>query len=81
MTPRMWRVFANPDLLIYLDVSLEVAAQREQLSQPSSWWVEEREVRLADARAHYDLYLDTTDLTPAEVTDQAIRFLRSVIGA
>jgi hypothetical protein len=74
----MWRLFANPDLLVYLDVSLEIAAQREGLSRPSSWWIEEREVRLADARAHCDLYLDTTVLTPDEVLGEVLRFLAMV---
>lgn len=75
--PAMWRRISNPDVLIYLDVSIDVAAQREGLEQPSSWWIEEREVRLAHARAHSDLYIDTSTLTPAEVLMRAIQFLSS----
>ena len=71
----MWRRISNPDVLIYLDVSMDVAAQREGLEQPSSWWVEEREVRLAHARAHCDLYIDTSTLTPDDVLAQVIQFL------
>jgi len=73
--PMMWRRISNPDVLIYLDVSMDVAAQREGLEQPSSWWVEEREVRLAHARAHCDLYVDTTILTPEEVLAHVEHFL------
>ncbi len=71
----MWRRISNPDVLIYLDVSMDVAAQREGLEQPSSWWVEEREARLAHARAHCDLYIDTSTLTPDDVLAQVIQFL------
>ncbi|MFN2110733.1 MAG: hypothetical protein ACK2UI_13835 [Anaerolineae bacterium] len=75
--PAMWQRITNPDVLIYLDVSMDVAAQREGLEQPSSWWVEEREFRLAHARAHCDLYIDTSALTPEEVLAQVLHFLNS----
>ncbi|MBN2394526.1 MAG: hypothetical protein JXR84_27585 [Anaerolineae bacterium] len=75
--PMMWQRISNPDLLVYLDVSMDVAAQREGLKQPSSWWVEEREVRLVHARAHCDLYVDTTTLAPEEVLAQVEQFLSS----
>jgi chloramphenicol 3-O-phosphotransferase len=65
--PTLWQRFNKPDMLIYLDVDQEIAAQREGLSKPSSWWDEEREVRLAHARRHADLYIDTSDVTPDEV--------------
>ena len=73
--PAMWQRVTNPDVLIYLDVDMDVAARREGLSEPSSWWPEEREVRLAHARAHCDLYIDTSPLTPDEVAAQALAFL------
>ena len=73
--PDMWLRITNPDLLIYLDVSMDVGAQREGLAAPSSWWVEEREFRLAHAREHCDLYVDTTGLTPGEVFDAVRVFL------
>ena len=37
--PAMWQQITNPDILIYLDVSVEVAARREGLTVPSSWWL------------------------------------------
>lgn len=77
--PAMWRLISNPDVLIYLDVSMDVAAQRERLTQPSSWWVEEREVRLAHARAHCDLYIDTSALAREEVLAQVVHFLSNTI--
>jgi len=74
--PMMWRRISNPDVLVYLDVSMDVAAQREGLPQPSSWWVEEREFRLAHARVHCDLYVDTSALTPADVLAQVVDYLQ-----
>lgn len=74
--PDMWLRITNPNHLIYLDVSLEVAAEREGLDAPSSWWVEEREIRLAHARAHCDLYIDTSALTPEEVFEKVLDYLR-----
>jgi hypothetical protein len=65
--PDMWRRIGAPDVLIYLDVSMEVGAQREGLAAPSSWWPSERTTRLAHARRHCDLYIDTTTLVPEEV--------------
>jgi hypothetical protein len=73
--PDMWRRITNPDVLIYLDVTVECAAVRERLNSPSSWWQHERTVRLAHARAHCDLYIDTTPLSPVEVYGRAVKFL------
>jgi len=70
--PQMWQRITNPDVLVYLDVRLDVAAQREGLSAPSSWWLDEREVRLAHARQHCDVYVDTSDLTSEQVATQVL---------
>ncbi len=77
VTPTMWKRITNPDVLIYLDVRMDVAARREGLDAPSSWWVEEREFRLAHARQHCDFYLDTSELTPQEISVQVVDFLHS----
>jgi len=71
----MWRRLTNPDVLIYLDVTMACAADREGLDAPSSWWADEREVRLAHARMHCDLYIDTTSRTPDEVYAEVVQFL------
>ncbi|HOT93511.1 MAG TPA: hypothetical protein PLJ78_17495 [Anaerolineae bacterium] len=78
--PAMWQRLTHPDVLVYLDVSMEVAAQREGLAQPSSWWEEERTVRLAHARAHCDLYVDTSNLTPEAVVEHVLHFLSTNSG-
>lgn len=78
--PAMWRQITNPDVLIYLDVSVDVAARREGLGVPSSWWADERDVRLAHARAHCDLYIDTSDLSVDEVVARVTTYLQSFAG-
>ncbi|MDF1515385.1 MAG: hypothetical protein P1S60_16365 [Anaerolineae bacterium] len=65
--PDMWLRITHPDILVYLDVDEDVAAAREGIDKASSWWKEEREVRLAHARAHCDVYVDTSSMTPQEV--------------
>lgn len=76
--PDMWQRLSHPDVLIYLDVSEAEAARRENLSTPSSWWQNEREVRLAHARQHCDLYVDTSHLTPEEVVEKVTVYLNKM---
>ncbi len=78
--PTMWQRITNPDVLIYLDVEQEVAARREGLAKPSSWWDEERNFRLAHARTHADIYVNTTLLTPAEVFAAVLAELQQRVG-
>jgi thymidylate kinase len=75
--PDMWLRLSKPDVLVYLDVSEEVAAEREGLEKPSSWWKDERIVRLAHARAHCNLYIDTTKLNPDEVFEKVKSYLET----
>ncbi len=75
-SPRMWqRISTAPDILVFLDVSYPVSAAR----RPDSRWriqdYEEQQRRLAHARQHADLYLDTDGLTPEEVFRQVTTFL------
>lgn len=83
MVPTMWQRITNPDVLVYLDVTQRAAAKREGLASPSSWWTEEREVRLAHARRHCDLYVDTTHLDPDQVASRVLAHLsgRATTGA
>lgn len=72
--PTMWERLTQPDLLIYLDVSGEVALQRRSAHLGAGWWDKQAQ-RLRHARQHADLYIDTDDLTPDEVLDEALSFL------
>lgn len=75
--PDMWQRLNPPDVLIYLDVTLQAAHERGRTG--SGWdqaYLDEQHWRLRHARAHCDLYLPTSDLTEAEVLARVLGFLR-----
>ena len=70
----MWQRISNPAVLIYLDVSYENTIRRRQLD----WTIKEYEEqlrRLAHARQHANLIIDTNPLTPEAVLEKVIHFL------
>jgi hypothetical protein len=76
--PDMWQRINPPDVLIYLDVTLEAAQRRGRRGM--GWDQDNLDVqhhRLRHARAHCDLYLPTDDLTEEEVLARAVAFLRT----
>jgi thymidylate kinase len=73
--PAMWQRITRPDLLVYLDVSWEVARQRRPTDAKADWWAEQAH-RLRHARQHADLYVHTDKLTPQEVIEMTLAFLR-----
>ena len=73
--PDMWQKISQPDVLIYLDVDLSgITARRPRLNFKQKDLVEQNR-RLAHARTHCSLYLDTNILSPAEVEAQTLAFL------
>lgn len=74
--PTMWQRITRPDLLVYLDVSWEVAHRRRPSNAGAKWWVELAH-RLRHARQHADLYIHTDDLTPQEVLEKTLTFLKN----
>lgn len=78
--PHMWQRITRPDILIYLDVDYEtIMARRPHFNfQPAD--LTQQNGRLAHARQHADLYLDTTNLTPAQVREKTLAFLNEVTG-
>jgi cytidylate kinase len=75
-TPSMWKVIGKADVLIYLDVSFEVAQLRRWMDwKPAD--LEEQGRRLRDAREHCDLYLQTDRLSAAEVLGRVLRLLEA----
>jgi hypothetical protein len=77
--PDMWQRLNPPDILIYLDVTLETARHRGRIDL--GWnqkHLDEQHHRLRHARAHCDLYLVTDNLTEEEVLAQVQRFLQKV---
>jgi hypothetical protein len=73
--PYMWQRLADPKSLIYLDVSYPVSMQRRRLDLSLEEF-EDQKNRLHHARQHADLYLLTDALTPKEVLDLVLRFLK-----
>jgi chloramphenicol 3-O-phosphotransferase len=76
--PDMWRRVSKPDVLIYLDVDYETIKARRPITTLRPADLAEQERRLAHARKHCDLLIDTSSLTPAEVAAQAMEFLNSL---
>lgn len=75
--PAMWQRITAPRHLVYLNVSRETAERRlERAFSPDEW--EELTARLAHARAHADLIVETDDLPPDEVAERVLAFLQTV---
>lgn len=72
--PDMWQRLSRPEVLIYLDASLN-AIRRRGRSGFDSAYLEEQRRRLAHARSHSQIYLDTDELSLLQVLDRVIRRL------
>ncbi len=75
--PAMWQRITNPDILIYLNASFPVSTQRRRLS----WQKEDHDEqlrRLAHARQHANLSIDTDNLTPEQVLQQVLAYLKEI---
>lgn len=72
----MWKRISNPDLLVFLDASFETSIQRRRLDWNPADYAEQQR-RLEHARQHADLYIQTDELTPAEVEAAVIAFLEN----
>ena len=59
--PTMWKRLTNPDVLIYLDASYPVTIRRRNLNWTEAEYRIELE-RLAHARQHADITIQTDDL-------------------
>ncbi|MCC6905812.1 MAG: GTPase domain-containing protein [Anaerolineae bacterium] len=73
--PYMWQHITNPDVLVYLDVTIEQARQRRRIDWGAERLAAQAE-RLAHAREHADLYLLTDDLSADEVFERVEAYLR-----
>lgn len=73
--PDMWQRLVNPIVLIYLDVSYTVSMNRRPLNlNPAEF--EEQKNRLIHAFQNADLSIHTDELTPGEVQNLVVKFLR-----
>jgi hypothetical protein len=79
--PDMWQRLNPPDLLVYLDVSLEEAQRRGRTG--FGWnqeYLDRQKARLRHAREHCDLYLATDGLDEEEVTARVEEWLELHTG-
>lgn len=74
--PEMWQVIAKPDFLVYLETSFDICNLRKSLN----WQVrdyDEQLRRLAHAREHCDLLIQTDDLSESAVLEEVLTALRT----
>jgi len=71
----MWKRLTNPDVLVYLHASFHVSRQRRNMDWGESDYHEQLR-RLAHAREHADLFIDTDALKPDQVLNLVLNFLR-----
>jgi len=74
--PTLWKEFGVPRALIYLDVTLEAQRSRRTDVTWSAAHRHEEVARLAHARNHADLVIDTSTQGSAEVLAIALAFLQ-----
>lgn len=70
----MWKRISNPDVLVFLDASFPVSTARRKLNWLPADHAEQLR-RLAHAREHADLVVDTDPLTPEQVAARVLEFL------
>jgi hypothetical protein len=72
--PELWRHRGSPDVLIYLGASRRVVRRRGRLGMTAAELRDQRR-RLAHARRHAQLRLQTDHLRPDEVEGAVLRYL------
>lgn len=77
--PDMWQRLSRPDLLVFLDASYETCTARKHLNWTRGEYHEQLR-RLAHAREHCDLYLDSEGLQVDQVLQQALQALEKRSG-
>jgi hypothetical protein len=71
----LWQRYCRAELLVYLDAGVETIGRRQGRSDWTQARLDEQHRRLADARAHCDVYLHTDDLTREQVAERVEAFL------
>lgn len=74
----MWQRITNPDVLIYLDVDYPTTLIRRPHINLGAQRVETQNQRLAHAREHADFYLDTSPLSPGDISREVLNFLENI---
>jgi deoxyadenosine/deoxycytidine kinase len=72
----MWQRMTRPNVLVFLQASCSVGAERRQMKWTEAEW-EEQQRRLAHAREHADFFLNTDSLGIVEVLKLVLGFLQN----
>lgn len=78
--PDMWKRVSRPDVLVYLDVDYESIRERRPRMRFRQDDLAEQKQRLEHARQHSDLYVDTSDMSPAGVETRALSYLENALA-
>ncbi len=73
--PAMWQRITNPDVLIFLDASYPVTILRRNLNWSETEY-KQQIYRLAHARQHAHLYINTDNLSISQVFERVLDFLK-----
>ena len=73
----MWQIITKPDVLIYLNSSFSTSTTRRKLNWQEKDYNEELR-RLAHAREHANIIIDTDDLTPDSVLQKVLDSLQKI---
>ena len=71
----MWQIISRPDILIFLHASFPITTARRKLDWREKDY-EEQSRRLSHAREHAHIIIDTDDLTPAQILEIVLDFLK-----
>jgi guanylate kinase len=75
----MWQIITKPNILIFLHASFPVSTARRKLTWREKDY-DEQSRRLSHARQHAHIIIDTDDLTPDQVLQKALDYLKDSIG-
>ncbi len=73
----MWLRLVDPDVLIYLDLSHEAYRRRRPKDDAGPEYLAMQRERLAHAREHADLVVDTSEMTAEGVAERVLEALAS----
>ena len=72
--PAMWREIADPDVLVFLDVSYPETLRRRDWSWTEGEYAEQQR-RLAHARENADLVIGTDEVSPGDIVERIMRWV------
>lgn len=75
--PDMWKKIANPDILVFLDVTFETTLKRSSLAWNQREY-EEQIRRLEHAKENADLIIQTDPLTPEQITTIVVEYIEKM---